>query len=94
MLDTTVLRRSFVQPLGFLQGLTARVAPLLHPLVVYTRALAADTRGDEGTSSSILRTMMVVIGTMIVIGGLIWGAVRALGVKVAGDIGAAGNWSP
>jgi hypothetical protein len=38
--------------------------------------------------------MMVVIGTMIVIGGLIWGAVRALGVKVAGDIGAAGNWSP
>ena len=94
MFNTLTVRRSFLRPLAPLQAVATHVAPPLLPLVVHLRGLAADTRGDEGTTSSVLRTAMVAIGTMVVIGGLIWVAVRNLGVKVAGDIGAAGSWSP
>ncbi len=76
------------------QAAATRWAPVMLPAVIYWRALVSDTRGDEGSTSSIVRTMMAVAGALVVIGGILWSAVRRLGVKVGADIDGAASWAP
>ncbi len=87
----------FVDPFALVQSLAQRVLPAATPLVVHVRgqaaALIADERGEEGSTSSWIRTAMVVAAVMV-IGGIIWAALKKLAEDTAGDIGAAGSWAP
>ena len=49
------------------------------------RALVADQRGQSGETSMLMRVSLVV-AILIVVGGLLYGALTALGVDVAGRI--------
>ena len=87
----------FVDPFAPVQSLAQHILPAATPLVVHVRgqaaALVADERGEEGSTSSWIRVAMVVAAVMV-IGGIIWAALKKLAQDTAGDIGAAGNWAP
>jgi len=90
-------RNFFADPFAPVQLLAQRVLPAATPLVVHVRgqaaALIADERGEEGSTSSWIRTAMVVAAVMV-IGGIIWAALKGLAETTAEDIGAAGSWAP
>jgi len=90
--------RNFVaDPFAPAQSLAQHVLPAATPFVVYVRGqaamLLADERGEEGSTSGWIRTAMVVASVMV-IGGIIWSALKKLGQDTADDIGAAGSWAP
>ncbi len=75
------------------QAVTERVAPALVPAVVCGRALWADTRGDEGNTSTLMRIMFVAIGGLA-LASLVWAALMGLGNDVAANIRGVSGWSP
>ena len=90
--------RNFVaDPFAPVQSLAQRVLPSVTPFVIHVRgqaaALIADERGEEGSTSSWIRVAMVVAAVMV-IGGIIWTALKSLAETTAADIGAAGSWAP